>query len=176
MDRFREELSVRLLAAVVVFLVGGHVAIAQQTSGNTPKEIVGNSAGKVELPTPSPDPQPKLALERPDPSAILRNARVIYVRSTSLLVGASVVEDKLRQRDEFQQLGLLITREEADADIILELKHDVFTMYVFSAIDQRTHLAVAGGKLSSLGGTVAGKVAKRFLKQLLKARGAGKMP
>ena len=105
-----------------------------------------------------------------DTSAILRSARVIYVRSSSLLVGASVIEDKLQKRPEFQQLGLLITRDELAADLILELRHDLFTMYVFTVIDTKTQVVVASGKLSSLGGTVAGKVAERFLKLLLQVR------
>jgi hypothetical protein len=82
----------------------------------------------------------------------LRSAKVIYVRSTSLLVGASVVEEKLQRRPEFQQLGLLLTRDEGQVDLILELKHDLFTMYVFTAIDRNTKVVVASGKLSSLGG------------------------
>ena len=81
-----------------------------------------------------------------------------------------MVEDKLQKRSEFQQLGLLITRDESAADLILELKHDLFTMYVFSVIEPRTQLVIMSGKLSSLGGTVAGKVAKRFLKRFLQAR------
>ena len=105
-----------------------------------------------------------------DPSTILRSAGVIYVRSSSLLVGASVVEDKLQRRPEFQQLGLLITRDELAADLILELRHDLFTMYVYTVIDTKTQVVVASGKLSSLGGTVAGKVAERFLKQLSQVR------
>jgi hypothetical protein len=67
-------------------------------------------------------------------------------------------------------MGLVITRDPTDADLILELHHDVFTKYVYTAIDRKTNIVVAGGKLSSLGGTVAGKVAKRFLKQVLSAR------
>ena len=67
-------------------------------------------------------------------------------------------------------MGLVITRDEAAADLILELEHDVFTKYVYTAIDRKTNMVVASGKLSSLGGTVAGKVAKRFLKQVLRAR------
>jgi hypothetical protein len=43
-------------------------------------------------------------------------------------------------------------------------------MYVYTAIDARTSIIVASGKLSSLGGTVAGKVAKRFLKEMVRAR------
>lgn len=92
--------------------------------------------------------------------------RRVFVRSEAVLVRAAVVEDKLMKRAEFNQLGLVLTRNEADADIILELRHDVLTKYVYSAVDTKTQTVIAGGKVSSLGGTVAGKVAKRFLKQL----------
>lgn len=92
--------------------------------------------------------------------------RRVFVRSKALLVKASVVEDKLMKRDEFAQMGLVLTRDPIDADIILELRHDVLTKYVYSAVDAHTQIVLAGGKVSSLGGTVAGKVAKRFLKQL----------
>jgi hypothetical protein len=105
-----------------------------------------------------------------DSLSALRTGRTIYVKSSSLLVGAEVVEDKLQKRAEFSQLGLAITRDDLSADIILELHHDVFTKYVYTAIDSRTNIVLATGKLSSLGGTVAGKVAKRFLKQVMKAR------
>lgn len=97
------------------------------------------------------------------PAAVQRK---VFVRSEALLVRASVVEDKLMKRAEFNQMGLVLTRNEGDADIILELRHDVLTKYVYSAVDTKTQTVIAGGKVSSLGGTVAGKVAKRFLKQL----------
>ena len=106
----------------------------------------------------------------PDPVASLRSAKLIYVKSSSVLVGASVVEEKLQKRREFSQMGLVITRDPEAADLILELHHDVFTKYVYTAVDARTRIVVAGGKLSSLGGTVAGKVAKRFLQEVMKAR------
>ena len=106
----------------------------------------------------------------PDAVASLRSAKVICVQSTSLLVGRSVIEEKLQKRPEFSQMGLVITRDRDAADLVLEVHHDVFTKYVYTAVDARSNIVVAGGKLSSLGGTVAGKVAKRFLKQVLKAR------
>ena len=87
-----------------------------------------------------------------------------------MLVGEAVIETKLRKRSEFQQLGLIITRDPDAADLVLEVKHDLFTKYVYTAIDPQTNIVVASGKLSSLGGTVAGKVAKRFLKQMMKAQ------
>lgn len=106
----------------------------------------------------------------PDPVASLRSARLIYVKSSSALVGNSVIEEKLQKRPEFSQMGLVITRDPDAADLILEVHHDRFTKYVYTAVDPRAKIVVAGGKLSSLGGTVAGKVAKRFLKEVMKAR------
>jgi len=106
----------------------------------------------------------------PDPVASLRSAKLIYVKSSSILVGTSVIEDKLQKRPEFSQMGLVITRDESAADLILEVDHDVLTKYVYTAVDRRSQIVVASGKLSSLGGTVAGKVAKRFLKQVMQAR------
>jgi hypothetical protein len=110
--------------------------------------------------------------QQPTPTAneLLRSAKTIYVTSSSLLVRPPVIESKLRKRKEFQQLGLLITRDPQEADLVLEVRHDLFTKYVFIAIDARTSIVVASGKLSSLGGTVAGKVAKRFMKEVMKAR------
>ena len=116
---------------------------------------------------------PAVAKSKPDPydaKAILRSAKTIHVKSSSVLVGAAVVEAKLLKRSEFQQLGLVITRDPNEADLILELEHDVLTKYVYTAIDPKTNIVVATGKLSSLGGTVAGKVAKRFLQQMVRAR------
>ena len=81
-----------------------------------------------------------------------------------------MIEDKLQKRAEFSQLGLVITRDPKVADLILQVHHDHFTKYVYTAIDARSNIVVASGKLSSLGGTVAGKVANRFLKQVIKAR------
>ena len=92
--------------------------------------------------------------------------RRVFVRSNSLLVRGAVVEEKLLKRPEFKQLGFSITRDESDADIILELRHDLLTMYVFTVVEVKTQTVIAGGKLSSLGGTVADKVAKRFVKAM----------
>ena len=92
--------------------------------------------------------------------------RRVFVRSKSLLVRGAVVEDKLLKRPEFKQLGFSLTRDESDADIILELRHDLLTKYVFSVVEAKTQTVIAGGKLSSLGGTVADKVAKRFVKEM----------
>ncbi|HEV8136424.1 MAG TPA: hypothetical protein VGP85_17215 [Pyrinomonadaceae bacterium] len=104
------------------------------------------------------------------PAESLKNAKTIYVKSSSLLVGTSVIEDKLKKRKEFDTLGLSITRDAANADLVLHVEHDLFTMYTYTVLDPHSQILVATGKLSSLGGTVAGKVAKRFMKQMVEAR------
>jgi len=94
------------------------------------------------------------------------NARRVFVRSTSLLVRGAVVEEKLLKISEFKKAGFVITRDPRDADLVLELRHDLLTLYVFTVVDVKTMNVIAGGKLSSLGGTVADKVAKRFVKEM----------
>jgi hypothetical protein len=106
----------------------------------------------------------EMVLTEPDRST--ETPRRVFVRSTALLVRAAVVEDKLLKRSEFKQLGFVITRAESDADLILELRHDLLTKYVFSVVEVRTHTVLISGKVSSLGGTVAGKVAKRFVRDM----------
>jgi hypothetical protein len=107
--------------------------------------------------------------DTPNSKAILRAAKKIYVTSSSFAVGEAVIESKLRKCKEFEQFGLVITRDAGAADLILEVRHDIFTKYVYSAVDPNTNMVVASGKLSSLGGTVAGKVAKRFMKEIARA-------
>jgi hypothetical protein len=92
--------------------------------------------------------------------------RKVFVRSSSLLVRGAVVEDKLLKNSQFKQMGFVITRDPQDADLVLELRHDLLTMYVFTVVEVKTMNVIAGGKLSSLGGTVADKVAKRFVKEM----------
>ena len=106
------------------------------------------------------------AINETNSRAKTTSSRRVFVRSKSLLVRGAVVEDKLLKRSEFKQLGFSITRDEADADIILELRHDLLTKYVFTVVEVKTQTVIAGGKLSSLGGTVAGKVAKRFVREM----------
>ncbi|HEV8367947.1 MAG TPA: hypothetical protein VGQ39_08350 [Pyrinomonadaceae bacterium] len=150
--------------ALLVLVIGSANIQAQTTSkDDTTTALQGKSAPRVPLNLTN-------TTVLPTPLDSLRTGKLIYVKSSSLLVGASVIEEKLQKRREFQQMGLMVTRDPLGADIILEVHHDLFTKYVYTAVDPKTDIVVAGGKLSSLGGTVAGKVAERFLKQMLRAR------
>ena len=153
------------IAIALVVLAFGSASIQAQTTSkdDTTTALQGKPAPRVPLNLANTSVPP-------NPLDALRTAKLIYVKSSSLLVGVSVIEEKLQKRREFQQMGLMVTRDPLAADIILEVHHDLFTKYVYTAVDPKTDIVVAGGKLSSLGGTVAGKVAERFLKQMLRAR------
>lgn len=106
-----------------------------------------------------------------DPATILRNAKLIYIRKKSVYFKAPELENELRKRPEFQRWGLAITRNEADADLIIEVGRKVFTTrFVYTVIDPRTDIVVTSGKLSSVGGTLATKIAKRFIEQMQQVR------
>lgn len=105
-----------------------------------------------------------------DPATILRRARLIYVRKKTIYIEATELENELRKRPEFQRWGLAITRNEADADLILEVSRKVFTRFVFTVLDPRTNIVVMSGKLSSLGGTLSTKIAKRFIAEMQRVR------
>jgi hypothetical protein len=102
---------------------------------------------------------------------VARSVRFVYVRSHSALVTAEDIENKLRKHPDFKRLGLIVTRLEMDADLILEVRRSLLTKFVFTAIEPEKLIVVASGKLSSLGGTVDEKVASLFMQQLVAARG-----
>jgi len=132
--------------------------MGQETGADSKDENPRGLTGKTSLTVPT-QPVPMMVVEKQ-----------ATVAAADLDPRATVVKEKLQKRPEFQQLGLVITRDEHAADLILELRHDLFTMYVFTVIDPKTQVVVASGKLSSLGGTVAGKVAAGFMKRLVQAR------
>lgn len=159
----RGKYSLLLVLSAIVTL-GSNTGFAQDA---TSKSLPQQSDAEVTRQRRLPEAVVSIGFDR-EPS---RGPRRVFVLSTSLLVRGAVVEDKLLKRPEFNQLGFVITREKSEADLILELRHDLFTKYVFTVVDARTQTVLAGGKLSSLGGTVAGKVAKRFVGEMMRLQG-----
>ena len=106
-----------------------------------------------------------------DPMAILASARIIYVYSRTMFVKAEVIENELRKREDFQRSGLLLTKNSSAADLTIEVRRSNFTTeYPYVVVDSKTQFIVASGRVNSLFGTAAGRIAKGFMKQLQKAR------
>jgi hypothetical protein len=100
----------------------------------------------------------------------MRHAKTIYIRKKTIYIEAPELENELLKRPEFQRWGLAITRNEMDADLIIEVGHKIFTRFVYTVLDPRTNIVLASGKLSSLGGTLSTKIAKRFIENMQRVR------
>lgn len=110
---------------------------------------------------------------RPSPNEVLAKAQTILIRSNSFYFKASTLENELLQSEEFQDWGLVITRDENDADLIIEVGRKKFTTsFIYSVIDPKNKRVVASGRVNSIGGTVEGKISKNFLKRMRAARPA----
>jgi hypothetical protein len=100
-----------------------------------------------------------------DPATVLRRARFIFVHSGSAFVSGREVEDSLRKRKEFQAWGMVITRNEAQADLIIEITRKVLTRrFTFTVLDPRTSEVVTSGKTRSVlfGKKIPNKIAEKF--------------
>jgi hypothetical protein len=104
-----------------------------------------------------------------DPATLMRKARYIYVRSDSVFLSGHEVEDSLRKRKEFQAWGMVITRNEADADLIIEITRKSLTRrFTFSVLDPRTMELVTSGKTRSVifGKKISNKIAEKFANRI----------
>ena len=100
-----------------------------------------------------------------DPAAVLRRARFVMVRSESAFVSGREVEDSLRKRKEFQAWGMVITRNQEQADLIIEITRKPLTRrFTFSVIEPRTMEVVTSGKTRSVlfGKKIPNKIAEKF--------------
>lgn len=149
-----------VLISIVAAIVGlNRTVFAVRASGQDQTRLMLVDASQSETGSPT------------DPAAILASARVIYVCSRTGFVKSEVIENELLKRAEFQQTGMVITKDPGAADLVMEVRRSNFTTeYPYVVVNPRTRLVVASGKVNSLFGTAASKIAKGFIKQLQKAR------
>lgn len=114
---------------------------------------------------------PQIEAARSDANDMLRSAQRIYIRTKSVYFKPAALEQALLDREEFQDWGFVISREEPDAELIIEVDRKLFTnRFVYSVIDPKTQRVLLAGKIGSLGGTVEGQIADGFIKRLRKIR------
>ncbi|MDQ1557847.1 MAG: hypothetical protein QOD32_907 [Pyrinomonadaceae bacterium] len=107
------------------------------------------------------------AIVRTTPAETLRTAQTIFIRTKSAYFKPAALEQALLDRSEVQYWGLVISRDEADADLVIEVDRKLFTnIFVYSVLDPRANRVLISGKIGSLGGTVEGQIASGFVKRL----------
>ena len=110
-------------------------------------------------------------VSRPDPYDALRTARMIFIRSKSVYFNPRSLEQALVNREEFLDWQLVVTRDESEADLVVEVSRKLFTnRFVYNVIDRRADRILAGGRIGSLGGTVESQIADSFIKKLRRVR------
>ena len=100
-----------------------------------------------------------------DPATLMRTAHFIRVHSDSVFVNEHEVEDSLRKRKEFQAWGMVLTRNDAEADLVIEITRKSFTRrFTFTVLDPRTMEIVTSGKTRSVlfGKHIPTKIAEKF--------------
>src|SRR5215207_8131922 len=108
-----------------------------------------------------------------DPAGLLRTARSVYVRSNTVFVKAPEVEDSLRKRKEFRAWGMTVTRNLADADLVIEIDRKPLTRrFTFTVLDPRTMAVLTSGKTRSVlfGKKIHNKVAEKFANRVKTVR------
>jgi hypothetical protein len=119
----------------------------------------------------SADQKPQVATARSDANDLLRTAQRIFIRTKSVYFKPAALEQALLDREEFQRWRFVISREELDAELIIEVDRKLFTnRFVYSVIDPKTQRVLLAGKIGSLGGTVEGQIADGFIKRLRRIR------
>ncbi len=105
------------------------------------------------------------------PGEVLREARALFIRTRSGFFNREAFEKEIMQRSEKQKLELAITRDELEADLIVEVYRKRFsTRFVFSVIEPRTKQVLASDKSSSLGGEIESDLANLLIKKIKAAR------
>jgi hypothetical protein len=156
-----------------------HAAEASAQSGRLPPQLQQQPAKPRPTPDASDDDdddegesesvsRAEASMERAravDPGTILRRARFVYVRSDSTFVSGEEVEASLQKRKEFKAWGMVVTRSEAQADLVIQITRRPLTRrFTFSVIDPATMQVVASGKTRSVlfGKKISNKIAEKF--------------
>jgi hypothetical protein len=149
-SKIAKRLPITLSAAVATLLALGGLGYAQD----------------------KPLPRPVMEeMNYESPNDVLRSARLLCVRSRSKLFDAEAFEREILKRGEKEKLELFVTRDESQADLIIEIYRKRFTTrFVFSVIEPKTKLIVASDRSSSLGGDIEPDLANLLIKKFKAAR------
>ena len=100
-----------------------------------------------------------------EPKEILRNAKIFYISSASELISVKMMERALLKMPEFAKWKLSLIQEYKNADIVINVEHQLFTFdYRYTMTDRKTSIVLASGKVTVWDG---GMASEKFAKQIV---------
>lgn len=137
--------------AFCILVVVAPLAFAQENSATA-------------TPSPASTAQAPALLSKKD---LMARDKIFYVCSDTFYVKKEEVEKGLLQREEFDRWGLMVTKNERDADAVIFVRRAPFqNNFPFTVTDRQSGIVIIGGEVNSLLGTVPGKIAGTIVDKL----------
>ncbi len=132
---------------------------------NTPQKIMSFSeARSLELPQPVRPPT-AIDIVNTNPEEILRNAKIFHITTNSVLISEKMMENALMKLPEFKTRELAIVKDYKNADIIINVEHQLFTWdYRLTMTDRQTKIVLVSDKVTVWDGKIA---SKKFAKKIV---------
>ena len=104
-------------------------------------------------------------------SDVIKSVKVIYVRSRSRYVHAEELEEELMKQPMISRWGLVVTREEMKADLIIEVTRKKWSRkYTLSAVDPKTNSVLFAVKAHNTWlSNLHHKLAEKFVERMKEA-------
>jgi hypothetical protein len=119
---------------------------------------------------------PLLHAQSPEPKPssvdIVRTFKTIYVQSKTPLAKPEMLAGELQKIGSFDNWGLSITSDPANADVLLEMDHQPgWFYYTYAMTDRSSGLVLAVGRVDAWDGKYASaKIAKALMKRCAAVR------
>jgi hypothetical protein len=109
---------------------------------------------------------------KPEPAELIRAARTIHVRSNTTFLRPKLLEDELLKQPDFQAMGLKITSDLKEADLVVDVNLPFLTWnWIYVVTHQATNIQLAKGNIRELtAGIASPKLAKDLVARLQSLR------
>jgi uncharacterized caspase-like protein len=113
---------------------------------------------------------------KPDPAELIRAAKTIHVRSTTIFLKPKLLEDELLKQPDFQALRLKFVADVKDADLVVDVTLPFLTWtWTYVVTHQASNTQLANGKIREItAGLASPKLAKDMAARLQTLRTTGK--
>ncbi len=141
---------------------------------DSPQKVMSFGKGNaLELPQ-AIRPPTSIDIVNAEPKDLLRNAKIFYISSDSVLISEKMMENALMKMPEFANWKLAIIKDHKNADILINVEHQLFTFdYRYTMTDRKTSIVLASGKVTVWDGKIASrKFAEKIVAKLREIKSA----